>query len=835
MTMFGSQWLANAGGASYEIEQSIRFNDDDAAYLYRDNSSAQTDTKKFTYSLWIKRGHVTGGTNTALLSGGSGTTSGRSDFLFTAGSATGDSTNDALKFDIYTGGWTQRRTTSLLRDPSAWYHIVLVYDAANSTANDTLIIYQNGTRLTLDSTSGVPNNLSLVNANSQRTKVGADASNTPVEFDGYMAEINMIDGQALAPTALGETNDDGVWVPKAYSGTYGNNGFYITGATASDLGEDFSGNNNDFTSTGLATTDQMLDTPTNNFCTLNPVEPNWGGAVTLSDGNLALAGASGTVWNNAVATFKTLPSTGKWIWASEPNTSGGGRGDPWIVNETGLASRNNYVYINANGWETTFDSSSVHTVLNNGAGRNASFSYGAGDFNVVCFDADSKKLWFGVYDVSAGTLQFHDGSTGLTGDPAAGNNPTFTLTGNEFSIGFATYTGRSGVVDFGQSNLLSQFTAPTDFKTLCTANLPTPSVTDGSAHFQPTIYTGNGSTLEVNQSGNSTFQPDWVWGKRRNGAESHALFDAVRGTTKIIYSNLTNAETTNSGLTAFDADGFTIGSSATLNTNTGTYVAWQWKANGAGSANTDGSINTNKTSANATAGFSVIEWSGTAANGTIGHGLGIQPSLYIVKNTATTNSWMVGSTLYANTKFLNLNATAALDTAAAVWNSTYPTSSVINLGSNVGSNGSGTNNMICYAFAEIPGYSSIGSYKGNGSTDGTFVYTGFTPRYVLFKRTNAAESWPILDTARGSSFGADAGTGGDNPTAANDLNNVLVASTIAAEEDNSSGSRKASFNSNGFKVRTTNTAMNGSGSTYIYMAFAEHPFGGDGVAPATAR
>ena len=184
--------------------------------------------KKFTYSVWIKRGAITGGTNCGLLSAGSGTTSGRSDFMFTAGSATGDgSNNDSLKFDIYTGGWTQRRATAKLRDSSAWYHIVLVYDAANGTANDTLIIYQNGTRLTLDSTSGVPNNLSLINANSQRTRIGADASNTPVEFDGYMAEINMIDGQALAPTSFGETNDDGVWIPIEYTGTYGNNGFYI--------------------------------------------------------------------------------------------------------------------------------------------------------------------------------------------------------------------------------------------------------------------------------------------------------------------------------------------------------------------------------------------------------------------------------------------------------------------------------------------------------------------------------------------------------------------------------------------------------------------------------
>ena len=244
------------------------------------------------------------------------------------------------------------------------------------------------------------------------------------------------------------------------------------------------------------------------------------------------------------------------------------------------------------------------------------------------------------------------------------------------------------------------------------------------------MYEGNGSTQSINQTGNSTFQPDFAWIKNRDATDAHALFDVVRGATEVLSSNASTAEVTNDDtLTGFESDGFALGDDVIVNTNSESYVAWQWLANGAGSSNTDGSI-TSTVSANTTSGFSIIRWSGTLANGTIGHGLGIQPSLYIVKNTATTRNWLVGSTLYSNTLYLLLNTTDALNTSAAVWNSAYPTSSVINLGSNVTSNGSGTNNMICYAFAEIPGFSSIGSYTGNGSTDGPFVYTGFKPAFV---------------------------------------------------------------------------------------------------------
>jgi hypothetical protein len=786
MTMFGSQWLANAG-AGYEISQSIRFNDDDAAYLYRDNDAAQTDTKKFTYSVWIKRGAITGGTNTGLLSGGSGTTSGRSDFIFTAGSATGDSSNnDALKFDIYTGGFTQIRSEAKLRDPGAWSHIVLVYDAANSTANDTLIMYHNGSRLTLDSTSGVPNNLSLINANGQRTRVGADASSTPVEYDGYMAEINMIDGQALTPASFGETNDEGVWIPKKYSGAYGNNGFFIDGRDSSDLGDDESGNGNDFTSTGLAAADQMSDSPTNNHCTYNPLRIR--GTNTLSDGNLqAAAGSAGAY---VTSTFGV--SSGKWYWEY---TFTGTYNFP-IVGIMGTALyqdaypsqlTNAVLYYSSNGNKYIDSTSSSY-----GA------SYAVSDKIGVALNLDDNEITF-----------FKNNST--QGAISISNREYTPLAGEEGS------TNGGIIANFGQSDF--EYTPPTGFKALNTSNLPATTITDGSAYFHPQLYTGNGSSgLAITNAANAgDFEPDLLIIAPRSNGDNKVWFDDVRGTTKRIKSNSADPGATDStAQLTFESDGFDLDTTdVNFNGSGRTYVAWQWKKG-------------------ATPGFDIVEYTGNATNRTISHSLGVAPEWIVIKDTSNTESWIVGHNSIGWTKNLFLNLTNAEQTSSTIWQDTAPTSSVFTIGTSDGINKS-SGAHIAYLWASVDGFSKFGSYTGNGNADGPFVYTGFKPRWVMIKSTGT-ESWPVLDTARGSgNFGSAAGANGNNPTAGNDMNAVLVMSTSSAEEDNASGSRRASYLSNGFKVRTTNSAMNSSGQKYVYMAFAEHPFGGDGAAPATAR
>jgi hypothetical protein len=302
------------------------------------------------------------------------------------------------------------------------------------------------------------------------------------------------------------------------------------------------------------------------------------------------------------------------------------------------------------------------------------------------------------------------------------------------------------------------------------------------------------------------FQPDFVWIKERSGAADHGLYDAVRGVQNQLESNTTTAETTEStGLTAFNTDGFTVGALAQLNTNTDTYVAWNWKANGAGSSNTSGTI-TSTVSVNTTAGFSIVTFTGTGANATVGHGLGVAPSMILLKSSSNTYNWRVYHTGIGNTKSLFLNLTDAADTDITYWNNTSPTSTVFSLGTNPGNNASG-GTYIAYCFAPVAGYSAFGSYTGNGSSDGPMIYTGFRPKYIIFKgSSNSGRDWGIQDSARETY---------------NDGNRTIVWANVSDAE--LTDAFPLDFLSNGFKIRNSGTGGNGNGETYIYAAFAEVP------------
>ena len=795
MTMFGSQWLANAG-ASYEIEQSIRFDNVDGvlaggAQMFRlALTGTPTNTKKATISAWVKR--ATLGYNQVIAYSGDPNGSTSETLRF--------NTNNTMTFGQASSDYVLI-TTQVFRDVGAWYHIVAEIDTANGTSADRANLYVNGTKVTSFSTENYPTENYVTNWTATSSSIahtwgtnGIPAAGPSSQlFAGYMADMYVLDGEKAGASSFGETNDDGVWIPTAYSGSFGNNGYYMTGGNASALGEDFSGNNLDFTTVALASTDQMLDTPTNNWCVWNNIDTSFNNNVT-SDGNLVITTASPGYTRFQLGTIGVSSGKWEWKWTPTASLSDGGIGVDDGTSQAATGASNGAISSqSANGF--IYRSGGTKCVGGTASSYGATF---AADDVIRCqidLDADTPTIEFFKNDASQGSINMNAGVT-------------------YFPCQFSADAGLVTVADFGQSG----FTAAAGFNALNTANLATPSITDGSAHFQPTLYTGTSSALEVDQSGNSTFTPDLAWIKSRSGSSNQVWIDSVRGVSKQLYSNATAAEATAAdGLTSFDADGFTLGddSGDYVNIASANMVAWQWKANGSGSSNEDGSINTTATSANTTAGFSIIEWSGTGANGTIGHGLGVQPLLYIIKNTATTNSWTVGSTLFANTKYLVLNSTDAPVTGTA-WNSAYPTSSVINLGDSAGSNGSGTNNMICYAFAEVPGYSSFGSYTGNGSTDGVFVYTGFTPAFIMYKVTSTTDSWEMYDTKR-RTF--------------NPYGTQLKANLSNAETDDT----RIDILSNGFKARSTNTAVNGSGATYIYMAFAENPFGGDGVAPATAR
>ena len=338
-----------------------------------------------------------------------------------------------------------------------------------------------------------------------------------------------------------------------------------------------------------------------------------------------------------------------------------------------------------------------------------------------------------------------------------------------------------------------------------------PTIKKPNQHFDATLYTGNGETQTVTNAGG--FQPDLVWLKIRSGTGQHVLTDSVRGVSKQVFSSLIDAETTEAGkgITAFNSNGFTLGDELIItgssNANAATYVGWQWKAGeGTTTVNTSGTISSN-VSVNTTAGFSVVEFTGTGANATVGHGLGVAPKMIILKRRNFATGWFVYHSSVPNTQFLRLQGTDAATTGTGVWNSTSPTSTVFSIGNDGNVNASGQT-YINYCWAEIAGFSAFGSYTGNGSTDGPFLYTGFRPKFVMWKKSNATESWVIIDTSR-------------DPV--NLAYNKLYANGTSGD-DTGTGYGVIDALSNGFKIRSSHTVQNNNGDTYIYAAFAEHPF-----------
>jgi len=345
------------------------------------------------------------------------------------------------------------------------------------------------------------------------------------------------------------------------------------------------------------------------------------------------------------------------------------------------------------------------------------------------------------------------------------------------------------------------------------------TINKSTDYFNTKLYTGNGGTQSITGVGH---QPDWVWIKRRDSSGSHILTDAVRGTGKIIESNSSGAEFNegSNGVSAFNSDGFSIGNLSSINTNSGTFASWNWKAGGGqGSSNTDGSINTTYTSVNTTAGFSISQYVGNATSGaTVGHGLGTTPGLIFVKKTSGSDGWGVyhhKNTSAPATEYLRLDSTAATSDNLGEWNDTAPTSTVFTIGNSGRTNDNGVT-YIAYCFAEKTGYSKFGSYTGNGNANGTFIYTGFKPAFFLLKKSSASgDSWTIIDNKRQ----------GYNPR-----NDQLYPNSSNTEY----ASDRIDIVSNGIKINNDDGGINASGATYIYMAIGQSLVGSNNV-PCTAR
>ena len=344
------------------------------------------------------------------------------------------------------------------------------------------------------------------------------------------------------------------------------------------------------------------------------------------------------------------------------------------------------------------------------------------------------------------------------------------------------------------------------------------TINKSTDYFNNKLYTGTGSSNAVTGVG---FQPDWVWVKNRTGTNNHRMANAVSGSSEVHSSNITNVGADSSYFSSFNSDGFTIGTAADTNVNGGSFASWNWKANGAGSANTSGSISST-VSANTTSGFSIVSYTGTGANASIGHGLGVAPKVVLIKSLSSTEDWsfyFLDTSVASNNvnNYLELNTTnaSAGDSGARFGVYSNFTTSTFGVGNDNATNASGSN-YIAYCFVDVQGYSKIGKYTGNGNADGSFIYTGFSPAFVMVKRTDSTSDWTIFDNKR---------------PGYNLINKALYPNGEWAE-----GTGDAlDFTSNGFKWRVNSSAYNGSGGDYIYMAFAEAPLVGTNNVPGTAR
>lgn len=775
------------GPSGYNLTNSLRFRSSASAYLNRTISSNGSATT-FTYSTWVKRGTLGAAQDFGIQARIDGSNNIEMRF---------DSA-DTLSFLAFNGGSFVLNfvTTQVFRDPSAWYHIIIAVDTTQATSTNRVKIYVNGSQITAFSTATYPslNATTYMSQTSATHNIGRWPSPTQY-FDGYLDEINFIDGQALTPTSFGSTNAlTGVWQPAKYTGTYGTNGFYLpftdnsalTTSSNVGLGRDYSGNGNYWTTNNISITagttyDSMTDVPTltnattANYCVLNPLDDN--PSLVLSNGNLngSIGSAS---WVKVRATFG-MP-TGKWYFEYTPTSADSHSVGIMRASDSlsGILGAGSFEY---GYWQAGYVYAEGSLI--------AAATYTTNDVIGITFDAATREVKF----YKNNTLQVTD-----------------TVASTDVYFPTLSVNAGNGAMNFGQRPFA--YTPPTGFVALNTFNLPTSTIVKGNTVMDATLYTGTNATLSV--ANTAGFRPDLVWLKTRSVSSRNTLFDSIRGITKVLWSDSTDAEgtaNTGTGLTAFASNGFTLGTeitgtSGSTNTSGATYVGWQWKANGTGVSNTAGSI-TSTVSANASAGFSVVTYTGNNTSGaTVGHGLGVVPAMVICKNRTAgigSGAWPVWhKSLTGGTYYLFLNTTAAQSNSNNNFTA-LPTSTVLNLGTSDTNN---TATMVAYCFAQIAGYSAFGSYTGNGSADGTFVYTGFRPRFVMIKASSfAGESWYMFDSSR-STY--------------NVVGDFLVANQSLQEINFSS----LDFLSNGFKLRTTNSLGNTSGATYIYMAFAENPF-----------
>ena len=804
MSIIGQNILAGASGAgeAYTIDQSCRFNDDDSPYMSR-TATAGGSQQIFTWSGWIKRGSISG--SIFRIFGNRGNSDNTSYFYFPATHNlqfySSDSDNN--------GGYISVMTRAVFRDPAAWYHVVFGVDITDSGSE--VYIWVNGVNQATDRSTGTSggaystSHVCRINDPGVSQWFGRQGTDSASQsFDGYFAEVYFIDGARWGGTVFGETNEDtNQWVPKTDTAvkaavTFGENGYYFKFEDSADLGNDSSGEGNDYTPSGLVATDQLPDTPSNNFPTMNPLINPYTG-LTYSEGNLQINKAASS-YGQAAATMP-LPNSGKWYWEINRATASG---TGWM----GIAGSDANRFWNSQN--TPYLDSVANILFYDDAKKyidSTASAYGATwyDANImaIALNLDDNEITLYKNNATQGTVTITGGI--LTADSIIPVDLIYGTEERDYNFGQnGTFNGSKTAGGNADDNGIGDFyyAPPAGFLAICTSNLADPAVTLPGENFNTVLYTGTGSSNAITGVG---FQPDTTWIKNRGTADDNIYVDAVRGATKYLVTNTTGSQVTNAQYVAsLDSDGFTVGTGNETNTNTENFVSWNWKAGGATTVtNDDGTIDSEVT-ANTTAGYSIASYTGNGTSGaTIGHGLSVTPQMVIIKRYDTAAGWVVYSERVGAGAALILDITDAKYVYAQFFNNTDPTASVITLGNNNDVNGN-TYTYISYSFHSVAGYSQQGFYTGNGLADGPIIYTGFQPAWVLKKRIDGSTNWHITDNAR-------------NPY--NVMNLILAPNDTLSDQSG----WNMDFLSDGFKIRDTSATVNADGGEYIYMAFAEWP------------
>ena len=816
-----------------DIPRSLRVdqgtsNVSDGSFYYR--TFADGNKRTFTISVWFKKcytvGNIGDDSYTIISCGGGGTGSYAGRFGFDSYSA------DQLQFVINNPAPTQHaraRSTRRFRD-NAWYHAVLAYDSTQATESDRMKMYINGELETMDSPAYPSQNYEGYFNNNVVHRIGSTTSYSSGadlgQFNGYLAEFHFIDGTAYDASYFGYTEQQtGIWRPKRVTGlTYGTNGFYVNfsdNTSTTTIGYDYSGNANHFTPHDVQVSDSVPDSPTNDFCMMSGLNKNSG----LSHGNLQFY-----KWNDSSAALVAcqasmdIPNTGKWVmeyrWTGYQYTR-------YFAITRRMRAQGEYLdnsaYVYYDMYDGTTRSALNGSVVTTLTGGQTSYGDNVTRYWMMALDMDAMQASFYVNSTLISTIAIpelpDDGKGNYVWTWVNSNGGSGSNLDERFNFGQdATFFGAVALQNKTDASGLGQFynTVPDGHKCLCTKNLPprTDVLVEPQKHFDVLTYTGN------NNSGRAItglkFKPDFVWFKKRSGGgQNHTLFDSVRGAGKRLMLPSTDGESTISDeLTSFNDGGFTIDTDNFQNENAKDYVAWCWKAGGAAVSNTDGDI-TSSVSVNEEAGFSIATYTGSTASGalTIGHGLGKKPAWVIIKRRDDTGDWIVGHkglavNAFANNKFLKLHSSSSTFTNSLVFGAepTTTVTQIVTNGAGGAANLTSSGTYVMYSWAEIPGFSKFGAYKGTGNSNGSFINVGFKPAFVLVKGNNFAGNWNLFDIKRP----------GQNP-----INDRLFPNLSDAETDGSSSNNQIDIVANGFKLRGSNVDTNSAGNTYIYMAFAE--------------